>query len=50
MVEAPNPLEVHPTSMSYVCKVFQYLDMLWLGMWVYPYTVTVTPVQGRGGF
>jgi hypothetical protein len=50
MVEAPNPLGVHPTSMSYVYKVFQYLDMPWIGIWVYPYTVTVTPVQGRGGF
>ena len=50
MVEAPNPLGVHPTSMSYVYKVFQHLDMPWIGIWVYPYTVTVTPVQGRGGF
>jgi len=43
MVEAPNPLGVHPTSMSYVYKVFQHLDMLWMGIWVYHYTVT--PVQ-----
>ncbi len=50
MVEAPNPLGVHPTSMSYVYKVFQYLNMPWIGIWVYPYTVTVTPVKGRGGF
>jgi hypothetical protein len=40
MVEAPNPLGVHPTSMPYVYKVFQHLDMLWIGIWVYPYTVT----------
>ena len=47
MVEAPNPLGVHPTSMSYVYKVFQRLDMLWMGIWVYSYTVM--PVQvGRG--
>ena len=47
MVEAPNPLGVHPTSMSYVYKVFQHLDMLWMGIRKYPYTVT--PVQvGRG--
>jgi hypothetical protein len=50
MVEAPKPLGKHPTSMSYVYTVFQHLDMLWMGIWVYPYTVTVTPVQGRGGF
>ena len=48
MVEDPNPLGVHPTSMSYVYTVFQHLDMPWMGIWVYPYTVT--PVQGRGGF
>jgi hypothetical protein len=48
MVEALNPLGVHPTSMSYVYKVFQHLDMPWIGIGVYPYTVT--PVQGRGGF
>jgi hypothetical protein len=40
MVEAPNPLGVHPTYMSYVYKVFQYLDMPWMGIWVRPYTVT----------
>jgi hypothetical protein len=48
MVKAPNLLGVHPTSMSYVYKVFQQLDMLWMGIWVHPYTVT--PVQYRGGF
>jgi len=44
MVEAPNPLGVHPTSKSYVNKVFQHLDMLWMGIWVHRYTVT--PVHG----
>ena len=47
-VKAPNPLGVHPTSMSYVYTVFEHLDMLWLGIWVYPYTVM--PVQVRCGF
>jgi hypothetical protein len=45
MVEATNPLGVHPTSMAYVYTVFQHLDMLWMGIWVYPYTVIVMPVQ-----
>jgi hypothetical protein len=31
MVEAPNPHEVHPTSISFVYKVFQNLDMLGMG-------------------
>jgi len=48
MVEATNPHRLHPTSMSYVYTVFQHLDMLWMGIWVYPYTIT--PVQGRGDF
>jgi hypothetical protein len=48
MVEAPNPCEVHFTSISNVFTVFQYLDMLWMGIRVYPYTVT--PVQVSGGF
>jgi hypothetical protein len=43
MVEAPNPLGVHPTSILYVYTVFQHLDMLWMGMCVRPYTVM--PVQ-----
>ncbi len=46
MVEAINPHRLFPTSMSYVYTVFQHLYMLWIGIWVYPYTVT--PVQGRG--
>jgi hypothetical protein len=46
MVEATNPHRLFPTSMSYVYTVLQHLDMLWIGIWVYPYTVT--PVQGRG--
>ncbi len=33
MIEAPNPLGVHPTSISYAYKVFQHLDMLWI--WAY---------------
>jgi hypothetical protein len=47
MVEATNPLGVHPTSMSYVYKVFDHLDMLWMGIWVLPYTVT--PMQVGSG-
>jgi hypothetical protein len=49
MVEATNPLGVHPTSMSYVYKVFQHLDMPWMGMGIRVYPYTVMPVQvGRG--
>jgi hypothetical protein len=46
MVEAPNPCEVHPTSISNVFTVFQHLDMLWMGIRVYPHTVTSVEVGG----
>ena len=46
MVEAANLHRLHPTSMSYayVYTVFQHLDMLGMGIWVYPYTVTSVQV------
>jgi hypothetical protein len=47
MLEAPKLLGVHPTSISYVYKVFYYLDILWMGIWVPPYTVM--PVQVGSG-
>ena len=43
MVEATNPHRLFPTSMSYVYTVFQHHDMLWMGICVYPYTVTSRP-------
>jgi hypothetical protein len=45
MVEAPNPFGVHPTLISYVNKVFYHLDLLWIGIWVDPYTGTPVPVR-----
>jgi hypothetical protein len=47
MVEAPNLLGVHTTSMSYVYTVFQPLDMMWMGTWVNPYTVVPVQVRSR---
>ncbi len=44
MVEATNPHRLFLTSMSYVYIVFQHLDMLWMGILVYPYTVTLVQV------
>ena len=48
LVSPPDPFRLHLTIITYVCKVFQHLEMLWLGIWVYPYSVT--PVQVGGGF
>jgi hypothetical protein len=39
MVEAANSFRLHPTSILYVYKVFLHLDMLWMDIWVHPYTV-----------
>ncbi len=38
MVEAVNHLTLHPTSILYIYNVFQNLYMLWMGIWVHPYT------------
>ena len=37
--EATNHCRLHPTSISYVYKVFYHLDMLLMGLLVHPYTV-----------
>jgi hypothetical protein len=37
VVEAANPHWLHFTSILYVYKVFEHLQMLWMGIWVYPY-------------
>jgi hypothetical protein len=39
MVEATNSSSLHPTSISYVYTVFLHLDMLWMDIFVHPYTV-----------
>ncbi len=40
MAEAskPKPHRLHPTSMLYIYNVFRHLDMLWMDIWVQPYT------------
>jgi hypothetical protein len=41
----------HPTllvrSILDVLKVFEHLHMLWMDIWVHPYTVTSVPVVGN---
>ncbi len=46
MVEAVNHHLLHPTFILDVYKVFKHLHMLWMGIWVHPYTVI--PVQMGG--
>ena len=36
--------------MSYIYKVFEHLEQLWMGIWQHTYTVTTTevsPVKGK---
>ena len=39
MVEAPNPQRLHPPTILDVYKVFEQLEMLWMGIWVRTYAV-----------
>ena len=45
IVEAVEPFKLHPTSMSYIYKVFKYLKQLWMGIWLHSQTVTTTEVS-----
>ena len=43
--EVVEPFKLHPTSMSYKCKVFEHLKQLWMGIWHHIHTVTTTDVS-----
>jgi len=45
MVEAVEPFKLHPTSMSYIYKVFEHLKQLWVRIWQHTHTVTTTEVS-----
>jgi hypothetical protein len=49
MVEAVEPLKLHPTSMSYVDKWFEHLQLLWMNIWLHTNTVTITDVYPELG-
>jgi len=40
-----EPFKLHPTSMSYIYKVFKHLKQLWMGIWQHIHTVTTTGVS-----
>ena len=42
MVGAVEPFKLHPTSMSYIYKVFEHFKELWMGIWQHIHTVTTT--------
>ena len=45
MVEAVEPFKLHPTSMSYIHKVFEHLKQLWMGIWQHNHTVNTTELS-----
>ena len=47
MIEAANPYCLHPTSIYNVYKVFEHLHMVWMGIWVHPYTVILVEVGAK---
>ena len=47
ITEAVEPFKLHPTSMSYIYKVFEHLKQLWMGIWQHIHTVEVSPDLGE---
>ena len=45
MVEAVEPFKLHPTSMSYLYKVFEHLQLLGMGIWMHIHSVIITDVS-----
>ncbi len=49
MVEADSHLKLLPTSILGINKVFQYIDMLSIGIWKQSYTVIPTQLGSDFG-
>ena len=45
MVEAVEPFKLHPTSMSYLYKVFEHLQPLCVDIWLHTHSVIITDVS-----
>ncbi len=53
MIEATNPQRLHPTSILDVYKVFEHVEMLWMGIWERTYAVLhvqVGVILGKMGY
>ena len=44
MDQAVEVIELHPTAMLYVYKVFEHLCLLWIGIWGNAHTDTTTEI------
>jgi hypothetical protein len=40
MVGAVDPFILHPTSMSYMYKVFKHLQLMWIAIWLHSHIIT----------
>ncbi len=45
ITEVVEPFKLHPTSMSYIYKVFEHLKQLWIGIWQHTHTIPTTEVS-----
>ena len=42
MVEAVRPFKLDLITIAYICKVFEYLLLLWKCIWLYPHIITTS--------
>ena len=45
IVEAVEPFKLHPTSMSFIYKVFEHLKQMRIGIWRHIHSITTTEVS-----
>ena len=45
MVEAVEPFKLHPTSMTYLYKVLEHLQLLCIDIWLHTHFVIITDVS-----
>ncbi len=45
MVEAVEPFKLHPTSMTYMCKVFEHNLLMWMGIQMHTKGISITTVS-----
>jgi hypothetical protein len=41
-VEAVKPFKLHPTSLAYISRMFEHLQLLCMGIWLHAHTFTTT--------
>jgi hypothetical protein len=44
MVEAVEPFKLYPTSMAYLYKLFEHIQLFGMGIWMHIHSVTTTYV------